>query len=421
MRDEFLKSPIESIGKIESIESIMKVSVGVFFGGKSVEHEVSVISALQAIAALDSSRYQVVPVYVTKKGAWYTGEALLAVENYKDMDKLLRAAVPVYWKSGAAEAGFWLHPAQSGWLQKPKPIQIDVVLPVLHGTFGEDGCIQGLFELADVPYAGCDVLSSANGMDKIATKALLQAAGIPVIGYTWFNFKSWAGGDASVREEVKRLGFPLIVKPANLGSSVGISKAKNEAELEEAVALAGSFAQRVIVEKMVQDLREINCSVVGDYEHAEASVCEEPMRQGDFLSYADKYLSAEGGGKQKGGSGSKGMASTKRKIPADLSPEQAAKVQQLAKDTFRTLGCSGVSRIDFLMDNADGELYVNEINTIPGSLSFYLWEPANKPFGRLLDEMIDTAFKAHREKQQLVFTYDTNIFTAVNIGKAGKK
>ncbi|MFN0215550.1 MAG: D-alanine--D-alanine ligase family protein [Saprospiraceae bacterium] len=394
----------------------MKTNVGVFFGGKSVEHEVSVISALQAIGAIDKEIYHVVPVYIAKTGEWYSGDTLLEIERYKNTQELLRSASKVHWKAGEDGGAFLLYPERNWW-QAEKPIRIDVALPVLHGTYGEDGCMQGLFELAGVPYAGCDVLSSACGMDKIVTKGLLKMADIPVIDFTWFYLKEWVRQPASLQNSIKQLGFPLIVKPANLGSSVGIAKAQNAEELETAIATAGSFSQRIIVEKMVEGLREINCSVVGDYEHAEVSVCEEPLRQGAFLSYEDKYLSS-GGSKTEG---QKGMASTKREIPANLTADLEEKVKYLAKKTFQTLGCAGVSRIDFILDTKDNHLYVNEINTIPGSLSFYLWEPSGKKFGQLVQDLIDTAFKTHREKGNLMFTYDTNIFQSFNAGKAGKK
>ena len=231
---------------------------------------------------------------------------------------------------------------------------------------------------------------------------VLKDRGLPIVDFHWFLDREWYRDKDVIIEEIEKLGYPLIVKPANLGSSVGISKAANRDELITAIELASSFSQRLLAEKMVKDLKEINCSVIGYSTNLEASVCEEPLKSDDILSYKDKYLSDS--------SSSKGMSGTKRKIPADLPPEMSDQIQQLAKDTFRILGCAGVSRIDFLVDNDTDEVFVNEINTIPGSLSFYLWEPSNKAFSLMLEELVDQAFKRRRETGNLVTSFDSNIF-----------
>src|ERR1700712_5417731 len=239
-------------------------------------------------------------------------------------------------------------------------------------------------------------------MDKIMMKMVLKESKLPVVDYTWFTDRSWHMDKEAIIEEIKKIGFPVIVKPANLGSSVGVSKAADEAALIEAVELAGRFSSRILVERMVVDLKEINCSVLGDSANQMASVCEEPLGAGDILSYKDKYVS-----NTKGGS-SKGMTSTKRQIPANIPKEQTMLIQDLAKETFRVLSCSGVSRIDFLVDKKDNKVYVNEINTIPGSLSFYLWDATDKNFAQLLKTLIDVALKRQRERDNLVVSYGEN-------------
>lgn len=391
----------------------MKTKIGVFFGGRSVEHEISVISALQAIAALDNEKYEAVPVYVTKQGRWYTGSGLLDSDNYRDMAALVKRSTSVYMKPVFGDHKLY----RRGGLKERIVAELDIALPVFHGTNGEDGTFQGLLELVGIPYVGCNVLSAAVGMDKIVMKMMLRESGVPVIDYVWFTDKQWGKNrDALTARIEEEIGFPAIVKPANLGSSVGISPAANREELLHAVATAARYSTRIIVEKMIDPLREINCSVLGNADDHRTSVCEEPVRSGEILSYADKYMS----GGSKGNSGSKGMQSTKRRIPADLPEEKAAEIQRLASETFRVLSCEGVARIDFILDGT-GVIYVNEINAIPGSLSFYLWEATGVPFGRMMDMLVDQALKRAREKEQKTVSYDQNIFSLGGGGSKGGK
>ncbi|MCF6139262.1 D-alanine--D-alanine ligase family protein [Pseudalkalibacillus berkeleyi] len=395
----------------------MKVNVGVFFGGVSVEHEVSVISALQAINAMDQDQYEPIPIYISKNKNWYTGEALLDIENYKNVDDLLKQCERIIITTNEQGRPV-INRHTTGMFGKKFITNIDVAFPVIHGTYGEDGILQGFFELNSIPYVGCDVFSSAVGMDKVMMKQILRDSGVPILDYHWFYSTKWLNDqDALVEKIEQELNYPVIVKPANLGSSVGISKATNREELEEAVELAMEFATKIVVEKMVTNLKEVNCSVLGDYEEAESSVCEEVLSSTDILTYQDKYQS--GGGNSKGGGASKGMESTNRKIPADMSDEMTSQVQQLAKDTFQILGCAGVSRIDFLIDQNSDAVYVNEINTIPGSLSFYLWEPTGKSFQQLTSDMIQIALKRQRERESLTFSVDSNLFALHSGGAKG--
>lgn len=382
---------------------MLKTKVAVIFGGVSVEHEVSVISALQAIHAMDESKYEAIPIYISKSKEWYTGDVLKDIANYKDLEQLFKNADKVVLEQ-ENESKVILRKKERTLFSKGIISAIDVVFPVIHGTNGEDGSLQGYLELLGLPYAGCDVASSAAGMDKVMMKQILRDTGIPIVDYEWFYSSKWHGDQEEVKGLAEKVGYPVIVKPANLGSSVGISKATNEEELEEAIELAISYSFKIIIEKMVTDLTEVNCSVIGDYEEVESSVCEQVLSTDEILSYADKYQS---GGKT---GDSKGMESVNRVIPAEISDQATKTVKELAERTFRVLNASGVSRIDFLIDKEEN-IFVNEINTIPGSLSFYLWEPTGKDFTALTDQLIQLALKRERERQSIQFSIDTNLFS----------
>ncbi|MDE6218645.1 MAG: D-alanine--D-alanine ligase, partial [Muribaculaceae bacterium] len=269
----------------------MKTTIAVFFGGRSVEHEISVISALQAIAAFNKEKYDIVPVYITKQGRWYTGPKLLDVTNYKDMNALTEQCEEVFMRPEYGD--YNLYKANTGMFSKRNPIvaTLHAAIPVLHGTNGEDGIFEGLLETIGIPYAGCNTLSSANGMDKITMKMILRSEGIPVVDYVWFTDKQWGRERDSIISRIENeIGYPVIVKPANLGSSVGIGKASSREELIAKIDNAEKFSQRIIVEHCINRLKEINCSVLGDADDHQSSVLEEPIKSGDFLSYEDKYM-----------------------------------------------------------------------------------------------------------------------------------
>ena len=389
----------------------MKTNIGVFFGGRSTEHEISVISASQAMAAIDRDVYDVTPVYITKEGRWFTGEALTEVSNYRDPKKLLQQCSEVYMRPAYGDSNLYL--ARRKMFGTDTAAHIDVAIPVLHGANGEDGTIQGLFDLIGLPFAGCDVLASANGMDKITMKMILQACEVPVVDYVWFTDKEWFDNRQEVVDRIEsKIGYPVIVKPSNLGSSVGIGRAADRERLVQCVTDATSYSSRIIVEHMVDNLKEINCSVLGDCDEYQTSVCEEPIKSGEILSYEDKYM---GGSK-----GSKGMQASAKRIPADLPEATSDRIRFLAGETFRVLSCHGVSRVDVIMDEDNGQIYVNEINTIPGSLSFYLWEASGIPFAELMDRLVKLALKRDRQRQRKPTTYDANIF-AMGGGVKGAK
>ena len=395
----------------------MKIKVGVFFGGKSVEHEVSVISALQACAAFDKEKYEVIPVYITRENEFFAGEGVGRIEEYTDIKALLKKATRVTLVNSDGRLKIVRFPMKK--LGNSTLDMIDVAFPIVHGTNVEDGALQGFFQTLSVPYVGCDVVSSAVGMDKYVMKAVLKDNNIPVLDCVVLGAKDFSKDSSSCADKIEeKLGYPLIVKPINLGSSVGIKKANDRVSLLEALDYAFQFSNKVLVEHAITALKEINCSVCGDSDEAEASECEEPISTDEILSYQDKYVS----GSKSGGTKQQGMSSLKRKIPADISAEKRSEIREMAVRAFKCLGCSGVSRIDFMIDTESDRIYLNEINTIPGSLAFYLWEPIGVKYSELLDRMVSLSLKRERETRNLSFSYETGILKNAKLGgaKGGK-
>ena len=390
----------------------MKIKVGVFFGGQSVEHEVSIISGIQAIYAFNREKYDIIPVYITKENEMYVGESIDKIEEYKNISTLLKKSQKVILVNENKKLNIVKYPMKK--FGNNVIDYIDVAFPIVHGTNVEDGTLQGYFRTLCIPYVGCDVTSSAVGMDKYVMKTVLKDNDIPVLDCVCCDVKKYnAAPDEIITKIEGKIGYPVIVKPVNLGSSVGIKVAKNKAELEDAFDYAFQFANKLLIEKAITSLREINCSVLGDYENAEASECEEPVGSDEILSYEDKYLSSNG---SKSEGGSKGMTSLSRKLPAPLTPEKREEIRTLAVNTFKVLNCNGVSRIDFMIDTSTDKLYVNEINTIPGSLAFYLWEPVGVKYDNLLDRMVTLALKREREQSEISYSFDTNILSGVQLG-----
>lgn len=397
-----------------------KINVGVIFGGRSVENEISVLTAIQAMEAINTQKYDITPIYISKQGRWYTGEALRDSHNYKDMDRLYASCEEVYLRPTYGDNN--LYKVNRKLFGSDVVATLDVILPALHGTNCEDGSFQGAIEMTGIPYAGCNVLASANGMDKITMKMILAQSGIPVIDYAWFSDKEWFDRQNQAISRVEEhLHYPMIVKPADSGSSVGIKAVHNREELVEAVENAISYSKRIIVEHLVEQLREINCSVLGNYYECEASVCEAPIRSGEILSYEDKYLGGGKGGAKGGVKESRGMHSTVREIPARLPEQQTEFIRQTAVETFKALACDGVARIDFMIDESNGKIYVNEINTIPGSLSFYLWEASGVSFTHLTERLIEIAFERKRDSSFKTTSYKENIFNYTLAGAKGAK
>ena len=381
-------------------------TVGILFGGRSVEHEVSVITALQIIENMDKTLYRPVAIYVNKEGEWLTGESLLDFENYKN--KNFKDAKRIILSPNHNDGNLYLHPEKSGIFGKKIVEAIDIFFPAFHGTNGEDGSAQGLLELINKPYVGAGVLGSSVGMDKILMKDVYKANNIPVVDYIWFYRSEWEEDKDSIINRIENnLGYPVFVKPSNLGSSIGISKAKNRETLEVGLEVAASYDRKIIVEKAVENPREINCAVMGYDNKVEASLCEEPLGWTEILSFSDKYLRKDG--KKTGDS------SLNRAIPADLEPAKIAEIEDLAKKAFTVIDAKGNARIDFLLDK-DGKVFVNEINTLPGSVAFYLWEGRGYSFKDLINKMIDIAIVTKEEKDNNMYIYESNLFDKTQFG-----
>jgi D-alanine-D-alanine ligase len=402
----------------------------VALGGVAPEHEVSIISALQAAAALDRERYRPVPLYIAKDGRWYTGEPLLDVERYQDLDGLLEEAVPVALAPTPHGRLAVVEDRSAGALQRltrpPRRIPVDVMLLGLHGGAGEDGGLQGLCETFNVPYTSTGVFGSALGMDKVMSKRVCREAGLPVVDFVALREDDWAyNEDRGLDRCEAEIGYPMVVKPARCGSSIGIARADSRDALDAAIEEAFRYDDKVVVERAVDPLREINCSVLGDRHEARPSVLEEPLPsdEEEVLSFQDKYMRDPDGGTKNRSGGAKtgadapgGMASLDRIVPADLSDERTERIQALAVRLFHLFECAGVVRIDFMIDEDTDALYFNEINTIPGSFSFYLWEPSGVSFDDLMERLIEIAQRRHREKNGRIQTYDVNLLAEKSLG-----
>lgn len=396
----------------------MKIKLAVLFGGKSVEHEISIISAVQAMRYINRDKYDVIPVYITKTNEMYHSEDMVNIEEFSNLKALLKKSRRVTF---SVENGrTMLVKTHTKAFEKKLVSEIDLAFPIVHGTNCEDGTLHGYLKMMNLPLVGCDITASAIGMDKYYMKTVFKDNGIPVLDCKCFTAKDYNTSADTVAQTIEdTIGYPVIIKPVNLGSSVGISKAANRDELDDALQNAFNFAGKILAERAVENLKEVNCSVLGDIDEAQASECEEPVNSDKILSYEDKYTSGGKGG-AKGGSkgGSKGMASLKRKIPADITPEQRDTIREMAVNAFKCLGCNGIVRIDFMIDKSTGEIFLNEINTIPGSLSFYLWEPLGVKYTELLDRMIQIALKRNREQAEISYAFDTNVLEGISFGGA---
>lgn len=384
-----------------------------FFGSRSVEHEVSVITAQQAMAAMPADRFTAVPVYIAKSGAWYTGDQLLRLEEYKNIERLIAAATRVTMRPDPSSGGELMEvDARRGLLGGSARAvdRFDVAMPLVHGSNGEDGTLQGLFELAALPYSGCDVASAAVSMDKRLSRTTLRGAGIPVLDDVMVSRAQWTDGvDTVCAELARRPGFPMYVKPRRLGSSIGVARVETDAELRDALEVAFGYDTSILAEPAQDASIEINCSVLGWGDDLQVSVCEQPVSSGT-LSYADKYLS---GAKTKGGAKAPagGMKSSRRLIPAPISDSLTRRIQETAMASFRAIGAAGVTRVDFLVAPEEDSFVVNELNTLPGSLSFYLWEASGMGFDTLLTRLIEMAMARHREQQATTSSIDTWLLT----------
>ena len=394
----------------------MKIKLGVIFGGESVEHEVSVISAVQAMESIDEERYDIIPIYISKERIWYTGAMLRDMDVYKNFDDLKRYAKEVVLiKKGDK---YYLQ-STKGMFRKDIT-DIDIAFPIVHGNNVEDGSIQGYLESTGIPYVGSHVLGAALGQDKVLMKQVFESNDIPVVPYTWFYDYEYEENNSSIFDKISKLKYPVVVKPATLGSSVGITYVKTDSDIKDAIKEAIKYDNKIVVEKAVSNLVEVNCSVLGNYKHQDTSALEEVLSDNELLTYADKYIGGSKGKLKGAMNSSKGMASTSRIIPARIDKKVEEKIKDISVRAFKALNLSGVCRIDFLIDGKTNDVYINEPNTIPGSLAFYLWEPVGKGYKELLSDMINIAIKDYKEKHKKTYSFDTNILSNFNGLKGAK-
>ena len=394
----------------------MKKQVGVIFGSRSCEREVAIISAVQLMRHADPEKYDVIPVYIDEQGNWYTGEKLKEISSFKPF-KPETAGITKVFPDLTSGSGALLTVRKGGGLLAKEKIEIeariDVYIVVMHGMNGEDGTLQGLLELANIPYTSTGVAGSAIGMDKIMMKQFFRGAGMPVLPGEWFTRREFSENPEAVIEKTeKSLGYPVFVKPANLGSSIGVSRADDREGLKDSLELAFAYDRRVLIEKGLDKPIELNCSVLGYDREVLASPIEMPVNSGNFLDFGEKYLA---------GGGSKGMASLHRILPAPIEEELKEEIQGLSKEIFRMLDCKGVVRIDYMFDRESGKIFITEINTIPGSLAFFLWENAGMKYRELIDRMIGYAEKAHADRNNANYAYTSDILKNVSLGAKGAK
>ncbi len=386
--------------------------VAVLFGGRSVEHDVSIVTGQQIMAAFPADRYEIAPVYITRDGRWFTGAPLLQLENFRDDALLEKPGIEACLLSpDTRHHGLIINPL-AGRFSRSRVQRIDVVFPALHGSHGEDGSLQGLLELADIAYVGCATLGSALSNDKIMTKVALRQAGVPVLDDFWVTREAWVAAPDDIVVQIRdRFDFPLFIKPACLGSSIGIGRADDEILLRASLDVAASFDRRILVEPALTDGVEINCAVMGYGNDYEASPLEQPLGWDDFLSYEDKYLR-----------GGEGMKSADRIIPAPIDDELGARIKSLSIAAFQAVDGRGIARIDYLVRAQTDEVYLNEINTMPGSLAFYLWHEAGRSRAQVLERLVQLARAAHVDKRRNTYDYQTDLLSiASQRGSKGAK
>ena len=392
-----------------------KMQLGVIFGSRTCEHEVAIISAVQLMRNVNREKYDVIPIYISQKGEWFTGDALMDIKTYTPFDPFMKGILPVHLDLTAGSGALLHYEPAKGLLGggKEKVVaRLDCGLPVMHGLHGEDGSLQGLLELADIPYSSTGVTGSAVGMDKITMKRFFRGMGYPVLPDCAMTRAQWEQDQAACVKRVEEaLPYPVFVKPACLGSSIGVSRADDRAALMDALNLGFSYDRRVLIEQGLDKPIEVNCSVLGYDGKRRASVLEMPNSGAGFLDFSEKYLA--------GSTGSKGMASLKRIVPAPIGEELTHALQALSLDIFDAMDCKGVVRIDYMLDRHSDHYYITEINTIPGSLAYYLWAETGLPYSQLIDEMVDCALRAFAEKKRNSFAFSSDILSGVVLG--GKK
>lgn len=393
----------------------MKIKLGVIFGGESVEHEVSIITAVQAMNNIDKDKYDIIPIYISKDRIWYTGKMLMEIDVYKDFNELKKYAKQV--TLAKTKRGFCL--LKTNGLFNKVVDELDIVFPIVHGKGVEDGSLAGFLETVGIPYVGPSMLGASLGQDKVVMKQVMEANNIPVPAYTWFYDNEYLDDSKKILKNIKEIGYPVIVKPANLGSSVGITVSKTEKDVVKAIDEAIKYDNKIVVEKIIENLIEVNCSVMGNNEYQDTSVIDEVITKNEFLTFSDKYLGNGKKGKLK--TSGKGMVATDRIIPARINKKLEEEVIKYSKETFRALNLKGIARIDFLIDKKNEKVYVNEPNTIPGSLAFYLWKAKGIEYKKLLDDVIKLTIKEYKENSKKTTSFESNILSGYNGGLKGLK
>lgn len=375
----------------------MKKTIAVIFGGQSAEHDVSIITGHTPI--IDSLRatdqFEIWPIYIARDGSWYADQAMNDLNYFKQPDWEAKVArlkkVQLQFDGG-------LKISWPGLLSKT--VKIDLVFPAMHGTFGEDGSLMGLLRLAGVPFAGCDLFASAVAMDKVLTKQVVAAEGLPIVPYVWFTKHDWQENKTAWLEKIAKLKYPLFVKPVHLGSSIGITKVKQLADLENALEVAFHYDDKVLVEEGVENLIEVTLPIMGNDELQLANI-ERPLNKTEFFDFNDKYMS---GGKKTGGANSQYS-----ELPANIDPKLSEQVTDLGRHTYKTLGCTGIARVDFLIDGESGQVYVNEVNTLPGSLYHHNWKSAGVSNVELVMKLVSLAEERFAAQKNITYTFKSDI------------
>jgi len=385
----------------------MKKTIAVIFGGRSTEHDVSIITAhipiIQSLIA--TQRYEIVPIYISKDGSWYSSQAMNDLAYFTDAGFEGRLAqekkVQILFDKG-------LNIVWPGF--RSKTVHVDIVFPAMHGTFGEDGSLMGLLRMADVPFVGCDLFASAVAMDKVLTKQLASAEGIPIVPYVWFIKNDWQKNAARLEKEISKLKYPLFIKPVHLGSSIGITKVKRPEELRNAVEVAFHYDDKVLVEESVENLIEVTLPIMGN-EVLQLAAIERPLNKSEMFDFSDKYLS---GGKKGGGANTEYS-----EIPAKIDEHLAEQVREIGEKTYRTLGCSGIARIDFLIEGSLGKVYMNEVNTLPGSLYHHNWRKVGVSGVDLVTTLISLAEERYEAHRSETYVFQSDILKKMSGPKVG--
>lgn len=394
----------------------MKIKIGVFFGGSSVEHDISIITAVQAMEHINKDKYEVIPVYIDKERNFYTGHILKDFETYKDFKSCRKYLKKVTLVKDGDEFALVAYKS----LFKSTVATIDVAFPIVHGKGVEDGSLAGYFDSVGIPYVGPKVLGAALGQDKVIQKEVMKAEGVNVVDYIWFYDDEYLTDEETILNKIKKLGYPVIVKPARLGSSIGISFVNSADKIAEAIDDAISYDEKIIVEKAVENLLEVDCAVLGNHSYMETSLIGEMITSNDFLTFEDKYL-GEGGGKKGPTKKLSGSVQTAGfKIPAKLDKDVENEVIDQSKKAFRALELSGVTRFDFLINKKTKEVFVNEPNTIPGCLAFFFFTPMDKSYEQLLDDMITATIKSYKDSLKKISTFDSNVLATMDGVKGSK-